>query len=773
VEDDKRKFWAAAGIIALTIVAPALGGSTKLWAQGALAVGAGLLILVFPPRRSLGTIPNLLFAALLAIALSAFLPAAWFSTPDWKIELSRLGASFPPTRSPQPWLTLQWCCFLLLVLAWAYYLAAFRWTRRLREIAVVAFGLAILILSGALVTAFVTKIRVPFWPAVQEFGFFPNRNQTSNVLGLGAVIIYALGLQRYQEGRKHWAWMWFASLSLVCWGLIIDGSRAGIVLFFFGALTVHIYWWATSRDRRQPAIAFGGLILLIALFVFDGGATLARFGKPTATFFDASQNLRLTIHRDAIHLILKSSPLGVGLGNFWPIFAVNRHYSANVSQTAHPESDWVWGAIDLGWIGVLVALALVVWWIRQCPPFNAGTNHLLRLAATVCGIAFTIHGFFDVSGHRLGSLWPALFFGSLAIHPKNDYRRSKIVAVVSRLTGALLLAIGIWWLAPSDFKTPPTTATVDQLQLQIDNAIESQDFSKAAALSSNGLTIAPLDWMFYFKRGAAEAGQFESRSKVLRDFAVARYLLPNWPDLYWKQTMVWLQVGEPDLAFDVLEDGMRRLPQLAPAIYADIFGAIRSDPDLRDRWRKLGENDKRCLLLFLRQAEGTEFEIEIQDLLSKDSGLRSFTADELKTLFSLWYDKGDKLWLAQTLRENPEWKKIGWRQLAKSYADYQDYRQAYEVAAEFLPQPDIPLGDSNRDLVIQFKANPTDPKAGMAIAVALANQGKIDDALTTLAVVRSLPDAPKNLPVVEASLWAKKQDWKRAWTAIAPLVMAQ
>jgi hypothetical protein len=260
---------------------------------------------------------------------------------------------------------------------------------------------------------------------------------------------------------------------------------------------------------------------------------------------------------------------------------------------------------------------------------------------------------------------------------------------------------------------------------------------------------------------------------VLRDFAVARYLLPNWPELYSKQTIVWLQVGEPDLAFDVLEDGMRRLPQLAPAIYADIFGAIRSDPELRDRWRKLGENDKRCLLLFLRQAESTEFEIEIQDLLSKDSGLRSFTADELKTLFSLWYDKGDKLWLAQTLRENPEWKKIGWRQLAKSYADYQDYGQAYEVAAEFLPQPDIPLGGSNRDLVFRFKANPTDPKAGMAIAVALANQGKIDDALSTLMVVRSLPDAPKNLPVVEASLWAKKQDWKRAWTAIAPLVMAQ
>src|ERR1700730_6457136 len=335
---DRSKHWSAYIIVALTALAPAMGGSTELWAQGALAIGAGLLMLILPPRRSLGLIPNLLFAALFLIALAAFLPARWSTAPDWRIDLLKLKAQLPPTRSPQPWITFQWSCFLLLVLAWAYYLASFRWSRRMRENACVAFAMAILALSAALTVAFVTKLRIPFWPATKEFGFFPNRNQTSNVLGLGAVMIYAIGLQQFQEGRKYW-WLWFVSLSLVCWALIIDGSRAGIVLFFLGALVLHVYWWSTSRDRHQASVALGGLILLIALFIIDGGATLMRFTKESSGFFVLGQNLRISIFRDAVHLISKSSPLGLGLGNFWPIFAVNRNYSASTNQTAHPESD--------------------------------------------------------------------------------------------------------------------------------------------------------------------------------------------------------------------------------------------------------------------------------------------------------------------------------------------------------------------------------------------------------------------------------------------------
>ncbi len=587
-------------------------------------------------------------------------------------------------------MSLQWTLFLLLVLTWAYYLAAIEWNRDLRETVVRALSFGILILSAALIFGFVTKLRIPFWPHVNEFGFFPNRNQTSNVLGLGAIMIYALGLQRFQEGRRYW-WLWLASLSLVCWALIIDGSRSGIVLFFLGALAVQIYWWLSSTDRRQTMVALGGLTLLIILFVVDGGATLLRFTRESAGFFEMGRNLRIAILRDAVHLIAHSSPVGIGLGNFWPVFAVHRHYSFTNSQTAHPESDWIWGAIDLGWLGLIVAVAIFCWWLMQCPPFQSGTNRLLRIAAMVCGIAFAAHGLFDVSGHRLGALWPALLLGAMAINPAKEYRQSAIVPIVFRLMGAILLVTGVWWVASIFVDTPPTTATVDRLRAKVNGAITSGNFTGAKATATSALRVVPLDWLLYYKRGIAEAALLDSRSLVERDFAVARYLLPNWPDLYLQQGIVWINLGDPDLAFSVWQEGMHRLPDNAVSLYSDMFGAVRDDADLRDRWRKLADDQTNLVLTFLAQANETEFQIELQELLAANEQLAGFSGKDLQRLFALWYQKGDKLWLAETLKQHADWQKIAWPQLARSYADYQDYRQAFETAAAFLDAPR--LGD--------------------------------------------------------------------------------
>ena len=668
-------------------------------------------------------------------------------------------------------MSLQWTFFLLLVLTWAYYLAAIEWNRHLRETVVRALSFGILILSAAVIFGFVTKLRVPFWPHVNEFGFFPNRNQTSNVLGLGAIMIYALGLQRFQEGRRYW-WLWLASLSLVCWALIIDGSRAGIVLFFLGALAVHIYWWLSSTDRRQTMVALGGLTLLIILFVIDGGATLLRFTRESAGFFEMGRNLRIAILRDAVHLIAQSSPFGIGLGNFWPVFAVHRHYSFNVSQTAHPESDWTWGAIDLGWLGLIVAVAIFCWWLVQCPPFQSGTNRLIRVAAMVCGIAFAAHGLFDVSGHRLGALWPALLLGAMAINPAKGYRQSAIVPIIFRIMGAILLAVGVWWISSIYVNTPPTTATVDRLRAKVNGAITSGNFTEAKAIATSALRVVPLDWLLYYKRGVAEAALFDSRSLVERDFAVARYLLPNWPDLYLQQGIVWINLGEPDLAFSVWEEGMHRLPDNTASLYADMFGAVREDVDLRDRWRKLADDKANLVLTFLTQANETEFQMELQELLADNEQLAGFSAKDLKRLFALWYQKGDKLWLAETLKQRADWQKIAWPELARSYADYQDYRQAFETAAAFLDTPawGFHSSQSSAELALQFQANPEDADTGVALISALASEGKTDAALSTLVVVRSSRSAPKNLAMIEAHLWANKKEWQRAWQAAAPLV---
>src|SRR5487761_2754578 len=110
-------------IVVLALLAPALGGTTELWAQAVVVLGLALLLLWSPPRvwpRWLA----LPLVGLLLLSLFAFLPAAWFGASPWRERLvSDLDLALPGTLSPQPWLTLESALMLWSTLVWAAFLA--------------------------------------------------------------------------------------------------------------------------------------------------------------------------------------------------------------------------------------------------------------------------------------------------------------------------------------------------------------------------------------------------------------------------------------------------------------------------------------------------------------------------------------------------------------------------------------------------------------------------------------------------------------------------
>src|SRR5437868_11084247 len=285
-------------VLALTALAPILGGSTKLWAAASLAAATGLLFLIAPPTRSLGRVPNIAFATLIALALAAFLPARWFPFPDWRSVLEKLGARLPATVSAQPWLTFQSTLQFLLGLSWGYYLLAAGWSLAARKRAWTFIALLIVGLAVAITVANSLQARIPFWPHTPEFGFFPNRNHTSNVLGIGGILVYALALDGFGRRQRHW-WIWIAALSLICWALILDYSRAGIILLAAGIVAWHLFWLITSGNKRRPLIASAGILLLLILFVWNVGKTIVRFINEESNPLSPT-NMRFAIYRDAV-----------------------------------------------------------------------------------------------------------------------------------------------------------------------------------------------------------------------------------------------------------------------------------------------------------------------------------------------------------------------------------------------------------------------------------------------------------------------------------------
>lgn len=757
------------------MLAPILGGSTELWAQATLCLGCGLLLLVSPPRRSLGRLPDISFVALLLLAATVFLPAIWFPSDELHAAFSKLGTPLPGTRSAQPWLSFQAACLFLLGLSWAYHLLSFNWERRPRIQCWIIYSTVILGLAATLAFANAFHARIPFWPDVREFGFFPNRNQTSNVLALGGIMIYGAMLQSFRQNTRM-SWPWLLSLGLICWALVLNYSRSGILLFFGGALACHLAWLKTSKWRQRALITLGGLVIILALFIAVGGETLARL---SGSLFLPFEDARMGIYRDAIAFLGQIPFFGIGLGNFGAVFVTYRQSSLAQNTVIHPESDWLWSAIELGWLAPLLILILFAWWIRKTLPFEPGTSRLLRIAAMICGCAFALHGFLDVSGHRLGSVFPALFLAGTAVHPVARFEPSRVVTFVFRLIGLVLVGVGIWWFASiAGARTWPTSVELDRLTGQVQTAIDKSDFAGARQLASQGLRIAPLDWPLYYKRGTAEAALFFSKTKAKQDFATARFLLPHWPELCFQEGKIWLAVGEPDFAFEAWAEALRRSPEKASGLYMQMFNMIKADVNMLDRWRDLARADKNLVILFLENAGRLEFSLELERLLAEDrqqtgprkhSDLRSFSPAQLRALFSAWLEKGDKAELIEILQQNPEWQKIGWRELARAYADREEFKLGCETVRAFstieLPQPH-PLKPLEKARA-RFLLNRTDIDAGLDVYYAQLHQGDIDNAIVTIRELAAIPNGPKYLSYLEAQSWIEKQDWRRAWQALA------
>jgi hypothetical protein len=155
----------------------------------------------------------------------------------------------------------------------------------------------------------------------------------------------------------------------------------------------------------------------MTLFLVFGGATLDRFIQPGEPPPSLAEELSLRTDPGAYRLARDASWHGIGLGNFAAVFPQYEEDVVAVKRAIHPESDWVWLQVEMGWLAPMLVLgSALVWLVRHRPRVDQ-SDFLLRVALAVVGVLFLLHGFADVSGHRPGSLWPVVFSFALLRDP--------------------------------------------------------------------------------------------------------------------------------------------------------------------------------------------------------------------------------------------------------------------------------------------------------------------------------------------------------------------
>jgi tetratricopeptide (TPR) repeat protein len=763
------RWWLNLAVPALPVAACFLGGATQKWSEGIVAALFGVMLLVHPPQLSLGRTINIILLALIACAATAFLPASWFLQPAWRTAVVEdFGINLPGTLSPQPWITLG--CFLsfLAGLGWLYYVSTLDLDLRdvRTQMRTFAFGVAVLTVLCIALRAGHTAL--PFWHNERGFGPFPNRNQTANLFGLTAVVVLACGQEDIRHGRKRWI-LWLLALAVLVAGIVLDFSRAGVLLLVAGCGL----WLGAFALRKGSAarIALGAsaLLVLLTVLLLFGGQTFERFnlraGDP-----GVATDLRWAIFRDALHLIRASPWCGIGLGNFDEVFAVFRDVSLTSARTIHPESDWFWLCAEAGWPAVVLTVAGIILFVWRVFPLREGTNQRFRLAALIAALLFALHGIVDVSGHRIGTAFAALFLLGLALRRPAELPRSVVVPIVFRFFGLVLLATGIAWVFATRYEKPLPGAVGVENEMRLATAAnQGRNFTETIQRTTQALSWAPLRWQIYFLRALGKIGARLPVNEAADDFRRARFLEPNVYQVPFEEGNAWLSANQPVMALTAWREALRRAGSQRAGVYRAMrMTASTSSPQAYRGLEELGMLHHDLALIFLEVGSGAPFMAALHRFLDNDPTLETMTPEEKATLFRYWADRGNAAELARAVEAHPDWMPFAWRGLADYQAAQKNFRAAVELAIQFGEKPALPPTAQNtsiEQLRQALHASPDNYSLGFQLYREQMQQGLVDEALMTVRHFTGLPDCPRYFYFLEADAWAAKQDWERAWAA--------
>jgi len=768
-DDSPSGRWLSHAFIALLpVLACFLGGGTQKWGEGIVVALLGLYLIARPPRFSLGPAINAVLLATLIWSAIAFLPASWFYQPAWRTScVNDFGISLRTTLSPQPWITLTCLCSLLAGLSWFYVACAQQLELREARLQLRLFTAGMVILATICILFWLRHNSFPFWHNERNFGPFPNRNQTGNLFGLTAIMILACGQDDLRKGRRRWI-LWGVALGLMIAAIILNFSRAGIGILVAGsALWLGIFSFR-QRSPSHIAVVISFLLLLLTALLLFGGETLERFHLRNLGSTDISNDFRWRIFSDAFQLICDSPWVGIGLGNFEDVFAIFRAASYSDRRAIHPESDWLWLWTELGWVAVILVVVGFVLILRKVFPLREGTNQRYRLATLIAAILFALHGLVDVSGHRVGTMFAAIFLLGLSLHRAHSFKPSRSVSILFRLVGLILLVVGASWVvaARGEKLLPGSVGVTNAKQLAtIDN--RERNFTETIAVTTTGLKWAPLDWELYFSRAIAEA-EVQQNDKALDDFRRARFLEQISYELPLAEGNVWL-TSQPLLAATAWREALRRAgPERAGVFSSMLSKASTRNPQVSRILAELGVGRHDLALPYLARISGAQFNRALSKVLENDPDLKSFSETEKLALFAYWSDRGDPAELSRATEQHPDWLPYAWFGDAKYEASKNDFHAAYELTQRYgepVALPRITPSASLQQLESRFRTAPDNYAIGYELYRAQMQSGRIDDALMTARHFSERANSPAYFRYLEARCWAEKQNWERAWTA--------
>lgn len=756
-------------VLCFTVLAAViLAGGRPLWAQGVVTLGTGALWMLWPPRKAPRKSVVWLLAALTLAPLAAYLPLAWTSIPTWRETLAVNPAiSSSPFITPQPWLSFQSWLLWMTGVALAGWCSAQVWDHYNRD------TLARMVTGGIVITAVLALLATAtgnnpgLWESTDGFGPFANRNQWGSLLGLGGVMSVALIHHAIRHEHKRGFVIWTVSLAVLIWAIIQNGSRGGFVVLVAGGFAYWTFFGLANKNYRYAAVAVSFLMVSFAAFSVGGGPMVERFVGLKETLVEGSESdFRAQFYRMTLNLSADARLTGFGLGNFPNVFPFYLDFEPMMDRRPlHPESSWLWLLAEGGWLcvaAVAAATGILLYLGYKSRRSRAAT---IRSAGMAIALVMVINAFFEVSGHRIGSLFPGIVLASLALPAASRIIHPEVISQILRIPGVLLAMVGLLWMAAGPrWVIAPFIQGASVLQAAAGKTHESGDPATAAQLLGRAEAIEPLNWDIRWAR-ASYLIDARDPASAWDEFRAAQAILPYMSWVLEKEGYVWADISPSRAAYAWNQALRRSDPARRANTYAGFLFAAKGNPLLQVAVLSLYPDDPEMEFARIK-FQAASAKPRLPRLLAKTEDLNLAPDHLAEPVLRLLLDHGETDVLDRLTGSNPRLKRLGWRVLADRAARENRLDEALALYFEHGPRPVLPAPISRSDLRTIERAAalaPLDIATAIAYYQALEFARRKDDAFWQLRRIMESPQAPPYIWYLAAKACHSRGEYEEAW----------
>jgi|GEM_PF-359156 len=762
----KSYLWGLLGVCVLIL----LGGGHHVYALGLALILPGLALLLRPPTQSLGKWLDVGVFGLLGSLLFAFVPLFYWKAPSWRTTARDVfELELPWSLSVQPWISFEAYLLALAGFCWLYAASGWKVNYSGRKWIYFWLSCAMAVFAGAVVLGNLYGLRYPGAENATAFSFFPNRNQTSNLIAIGGVLTFGYAMEGLR-GRRLIQVVGLVASTLCLVALVHGVSRAGLLLYFGGICL----WFIFSLRRSSVSLFFKvgiPLVLLIfSFFITSHEPAALRVKEYLSSPSEWGQGYRMLIFRDAVDMIEEAPLTGHGLGTFEAVFPQYRDVSRNFQRAVHPESDLFWLAAEGGLLAVGFFGLLLVTYFYKCRTSGSGRSGAFRMIALTGVVLFLVHGLFDVSGHRPGTAYFAVLFVALALPRATSADvRPTFKPVVWRSVGGALLFFGGLWVFGGVFGLPTHSSVAWDIQEQrAEEACAVADLASAERAMDQAIALRPLNWRGYFQRAQIRLSRGGVRDEAAQDFRCARFVEPNIGMVAYEEGRAWLPY---DVARTVSawREALARYADSKDDLYRRMLEKASKNVALMEGLCEMSQVDpyyRANLLLFLRD---DTFIREVKKELRAEPSLGRFTPEQRTAIVRRWIRAGGIDEVDAYLLEFGDTVDSPWMLYAMLWQNQSRYEEAVEMMREGLPVPGIPdvkIDLSRIDRLRRgFFAASNDLAKGTALMGYYVEQGDYSDALLVAEQLLKHSNPPSYVYYWRAEILYELEDYFESWYA--------